>query len=106
MTGIVMIENAVGLGLQTLGLGIGIVIAMLLLLSGLLYVLIPVFRKLGQKKSTNVPDKTAPVAAPALAASVTASDDDEETVAAIIAAIAASEGKAPEGFRVVSFKRI
>lgn len=101
-----MIENAVGIGLQTLGLGIGIVISMLLLLSVLLYILIPIFRKIGQKKSANVPEKTAPVAAPAAMANVPTSDDDEETIAAIIAAIAASEGKAPEGFRVVSFKRI
>ena len=31
--------------------------------------------------------------------------DESETVAAIIAAIAAYEGKAPENFRVVSFKK-
>jgi hypothetical protein len=40
-----------------------------------------------------------PAAAPA------ATTDDSAIVAAIVAAISAYTGKAPEGFRVVSFKK-
>jgi sodium pump decarboxylase gamma subunit len=44
-------------------------------------------------------EEPAPAAAPA------ATTDDSAIVAAIVAAISAYTGKAPEGFRVVSFKK-
>ena len=53
------------------------------------------------KKETSIP--VAPVA-PATPVAVPATDD-AAIVAAIIAAISAHTGKAPEGFRVVSFKK-
>ena len=59
--------------------------------------------KKAEKAVQNVAAKTeepAPVAEPAAAP-----EDDCAIVAAIVAAISAYTGKAPEGFRVVSFKK-
>ena len=95
-----MIENAVGEGFRTLGMGIMIVIGVLALLMAILYLLIPLFKRLANKqpkaKKTKGEEKTP---AP--------EDDDEcDVVAAIIAAISAESGRAPSSLRVVSFKRI
>lgn len=95
-----MIENAVGEGFRTLGMGIMIVIGVLALLMAILYLLIPLFKRIANKqpkaKKTKGEEKTP---AP--------EDDDEcDVVAAIIAAISAESGRAPSSLRVVSFKRI
>ena len=99
---LLMVESAVGLGLQTLGLGMLMVLGIIALLYIVLKLLIPIFSAISAKK-----EKTADTGSPAPAVSpVTAPSDDEgKTVAAIIAAIAAYEGKSPENFRVVSFKK-
>ena len=105
---LLMIDNAIGIGLQTLGLGMGIVVSMLMLLAVVLYVVIPIFRKISERKTKKSKDKApaAETVKTAVDETVAEHENDEETVAAIIAAIAAYEGKAPEGFRVVSFKRL
>ena len=105
---LLMIDNAVSIGLQTLGLGMGIVVSMLMILAIVLYIVIPIFKKISEKKTKNKKNKTpatenVQTAVPETVAEV---ENDEETVAVIVAAIAAYEGKAPEGFRVVSFKRL
>ncbi len=99
---LLMIENPVGEGLKVLGLGMLMVLGIIALLYIVLKLLIPIFSAISAKK-----EKTADAGSPAPAVSpVTASSDDEgKTVAAIIAAIAAYEGKSPENFRVVSFKK-
>ena len=102
-----MIENAVGQGFRTLGMGIMIVIGVLALLMAILYLLIPLFKKIANKqpkaKKTKGEEKAPAPAAPAPAPE----DDDEcDVVAAIIAAISAESGRAPSSLRVVSFKRI
>ena len=56
------------------------------------------------EKATQIPE-VKKEAAPAASAPVAPVADDAATVAAIIAAISAYTGKAPEGFRVVSFKK-
>ncbi len=100
---LLMVENAVGLGLQTLGLGMLMVLGIIALLYIVLKILIPVFSTISAKKEKKSKSESP---APAPIATVAPSFDDEsETVAAIIAAIAAYEGKAPENFRVVSFKK-
>ena len=90
-------------GLKVLGLGMLMVLGgIIALLYIVLKLLIPIFSAISAKK-----EKTADTGSPAPAVSpVTAPSDDEgKTVAAIIAAIAAYEGKSPENFRVVSFKK-
>ena len=106
---LLMIDNAISIGLQTLGLGMGIVISMLVILALVLYTVIPIFRKISNRKTDKKSTKKSPGtenSQHAVQVPSPENEDDAEIVAVIIAAIAASEGKAPEGFRVVSFKRI
>ena len=97
------------LGGSTLLLGMVIVFAVL----GIIFIALQIMRTVFTKNSAkakkaetavqNVAAKTeepAPVAEPAAAP-----EDDCAIVAAIVAAISAYTGKAPEGFRVVSFKK-
>ena len=108
------------LGGSTLLLGMVIVFAVL----GLIFIALQIMRSVFTKNAIKakkarkaaeaartVPMKTVspsdmpavPVAAPAVESEPT--DDDGAIVAAIIAAVSAYTGKAPEGFRVVSFKK-
>lgn len=100
---LLMIENAVGIGLQTLGLGMLIVIGILALLMLILYILIPIFRKIAEGKKAKSAPKKEPEGA---AEPVPVLDDESDIVAAIVAAISAQTGKAPTQLKVVSFKRI
>ena len=105
---LLMIENAVSIGLQTLGLGMGIVVSMLMILAIVLYIVIPIFKKISEGKANKKKNKTPATenVQTAVPETVAEAENDEETVAVIVAAIAAYEGKSPEGFRVVSFKRL
>ena len=97
------------LGGSTLLLGMAMVFTVL----GIIFLSLQLMRAVFTKNATkakkaekavqNVAAKTeepAPVAEPAAAP-----EDDCAIVAAIVAAISAYTGKAPEGFRVVSFKK-
>ena len=102
---LLMIDNAVGIGLQTLGLGMLMVLGIIAILYIVLKILIPIFSAISGKKTekTEVPaEPEVPVPAPV---QNTVAEDESDTVAAIVAAIAAFEGKSPESFRVVSFKK-
>ena len=101
------------LGGSTLLLGMVIVFAVLGIIFIALQIMRAVFTKNAIKakkarKAEQVAQNVAAKAeepvqvAPAAAASTT---DDGAIVAAIVAAISAYTGKAPEGFRVVSFKK-
>ena len=103
------IMDRLTLGGSTLLLGMAIVFAVL----GIIFIALQIMRavftknaakaKKADKAVQNVAAKAeepAPVAAPAAAP-----EDDCAIVAAIVAAISAYTGKAPEGFRVVSFKK-
>jgi sodium pump decarboxylase gamma subunit len=103
------IFDRLALGGSTLLLGMVIVFAVL----GIIFIALQIMRAVFTKNATkaknteksvqNVEEKTeepAPVEAPAVAP-----EDDCAIVAAIVAAISAYTGKAPEGFRVVSFKK-
>lgn len=94
-------ENALE-GLKVLGLGMLMVLGIIAILYIVLKILIPIFSAISGKKEKKdeTPAPAAPFQAPA-----PATEDNGATVAAIIAAIAASEGKSPESFRVVSFKK-
>lgn len=100
-----MIDNAVKIGLETLGIGMLIVIGILTILMAALYLLIPIFRKLGSGGKKKKAETERAAVAPALNA-VCDDMDESETVAAIMAAISAMTGKAPSTLKVVSFKRI
>jgi len=103
------------LGGSTLLLGMVIVFAVLGIIFIALQIMRSVFTKnaIKAKKARKAEEarKAAvfaekPAQAPAAApAAMEASSDDGAIVAAIIAAISAHTGKAPEGFRVVSFKK-
>ena len=97
------------LGGSTLLLGMAMVFTVLGIIFISLQIMRAVFTKNAAKAKKaenavqNVAAKTeepAPVEAPAAAP-----EDDCAIVAAIVAAISAYTGKAPEGFRVVSFKK-
>ncbi|MBR6052073.1 MAG: OadG family protein [Clostridia bacterium] len=108
---LLMIENAVGEGFRTLGIGIMIVIGVLALLMAVLYLLIPLFKKIANKKPKEKKAKKKKSPAPAEALTATPApdpveEDDGDIVAAIIAAIASGSGRTPSSLRVVSFKRI
>ena len=105
------------LGGSTLLLGMVIVFAVLGIIFIALQIMRAVFtrnaikakqarRAAKAEKAAQVPEtpKEAP-AAPVASAPVAPVADETATVAAIIAAISAYTGKAPEGFRVVSFKK-
>lgn len=103
---LLMIDNAVGIGLQTLGLGMLMVLGIIAILYIVLKILIPIFSAISGKKTekTEVPaEPEVPVPAPVQ--NTVAEEDESDTVAAIVAAIAAFEGKSPESFRVVSFNK-
>lgn len=87
-------------GLNTL-MGLGIVFLVLIFLS----FIISLFRLIPKPGKPEAP-KAAPVSAPATAAVEEEEEtDDLELVAVITAAIAASEGKSPEGYVVRSIRR-
>ena len=95
------------LGGSTLLLGMVLVFAVL----GIIFIALQIMRAFFTKKNTKkaIKAEAAPIAAakaeeaaPAPVAPVT---DEAAIVAAIIAAISAHTGTAPEGFRVVSFKK-
>ena len=102
---LLMIENAVGEGFKTLGIGLMIVVGVLALLMAVLYLLIPLFKKIANKQPKKPKEQSAPPS-PALAVETPAAEDESDIVAAIIAAISAESGRAPASLRVVSFKRI
>ena len=97
------------LGGSTLLLGMAIVFAVL----GIIFIALQIMRAVFTKSAAKAKQATKaekavqnvaveseePAAAPA------ATTDDSAIVAAIVAAISAYTGKAPEGFRVVSFKK-
>ncbi len=97
------------LGGSTLLLGMAIVFAVLGIIFIALQIMRAVFTKnVAKAKQATKAEKAVqnvavepeePAAAPA------ATTDDSAIVAAIVAAISAYTGKAPEGFRVVSFKK-
>lgn len=103
---LLMIENAVGEGFRTLGLGLGVVIGVLALLMAILYLLIPLFKRIANKQPKGKNKKGEAAPAPAPAPAPVQDDDESDVVAAIIAAISAQSGRAPSSLRVVSFKRI
>lgn len=103
---LLMIENAVGEGFRTLGLGLGVVIGVLALLMAILYLLIPLFKRIASKQPKGKNKKGEAAPAPAPAPAPVQDDDESDVVAAIIAAISAQSGRAPSSLRVVSFKRI
>ena len=78
----------------------------------LIWFLLAIFGKAFEKKNEK-PEKTEPEIVPveptpapvATAAPVAPETDDAAVVAAIVAAISAYTGKAPAGFRVVSFRK-
>ena len=86
-------------GLNTL-MGIGIVFCVLVFLS----LIISLFKLIPSPKK---PEPVRSIPAPAAPAAIEEEDetDDLELVAVITAAIAASEGKSPEGYMVRSIRR-
>ena len=104
------ILDRLSLGGSTLLLGMVIVFAVLGIIFIALQIMRSVFTKNAIKaKKARKAEETAQIAA--VKAEVPAapvaeeSADEAAIVAAIIAAISAHTGKAPEGFRVVSFKK-
>ena len=103
------ILDRLSLGGSTLLLGMVIVFAVLGIIFIALQIMRAVFTKnVAKAKQATKAEKAVqnvavepeePAAAPA------ATTDDSAIVAAIVAAISAYTGKAPEGFRVVSFKK-
>jgi sodium pump decarboxylase gamma subunit len=99
------------LGGSTLLLGMAIVFAVLGIIFIALQIMRAVFTKNAEKakQATKAEKAVQNVAVkseePAPAAAPAATTDDSAIVAAIVAAISAYTGKAPEGFRVVSFKK-
>ena len=100
--------DRLALGGSTLLLGMAVVFAVL----GIIFIALQIMRSIFTKKNTKKATKAeaAPIAAvkaeeapQAIAAEPVA--DEAAIVAAIIAAISAHTGTAPEGFRVVSFKK-
>ena len=103
------ILDRLALGGSTLLLGMVIVFAVL----GIIFIALQIMRAVFTKNAAKAKQATKaekavqnvaveseePAAAPA------ATTDDSAIVAAIVAAISAYTGKAPEGFRVVSFKK-
>ena len=102
--------DRLALGGSTLLLGMVIVFAVL----GIIFVALQIMRSIftknaikakkarkAEEAAQNVPAKAEKAASVAPAPV----SDDTAVVAAIIAAISAYTGKAPEGFRVVSFKK-
>ena len=108
------IFDRLALGGTTLLLGMVIVFAVLGIIFIALQIMRAVFTKnaIKAKKARKLEEaaqKAEPIAmkatAPAQAPAAAPATDDSAIVAAIIAAISAHTGTAPEGFRVVSFKK-
>jgi len=103
--------DRLALGGSTLLIGMIIVFAVLGIIFIALQIMRAVFTKNAIKakkarKAAEAAQNAAPKAASVPAAPVVEeSADDAAIVAAIVAAISAYTGKAPEGFRVVSFKK-
>ena len=104
------ILDRLALGGSTLLLGMVLVFAIL----GIIFIALQIMRTIFTKKSAKAKkasksqgsaQKTAPAVVQAEEPAVAPAADDAAIVAAIIAAISAHTGKAPEGFRVVSFKK-
>ncbi|MCQ2770519.1 MAG: OadG family protein [Clostridia bacterium] len=108
---VLMIENAVGRGLEVLGLGMLVVVGMLMLLMVCLYLIIPILGKINSKGTTKSKKKgkkeeTTVVVDSTPVAETEPTTNDAEIVTAITAAISVYENKSPSTFKVVSFKRI
>ena len=105
------IFDRLALGGSTLLLGMVIVFAVLGIIFIALQIMRAVFTKNAIKeKKARKAESAAQTAAQSVEAApaapvAAAAADDGAIVAAIIAAISAHTGKAPEGFRVVSFKK-
>ena len=103
----------VGTGLPTLLIGMLVVFAILGIIFVVLQIMRATFKKNAIKakkarKAEEAKDTPKMEAAPAeeiAPETPAAAADDGAIIAAIIAAISAHTGKAPEGFRVVSFKK-
>ena len=99
------------LGGSTLLLGMVLVFAVLAIIFFALQIMRAVFTKKSVKaqKAAKAEESAKPTEQPVAVAEeeipAEAVADDGAIVAAIIAAISAHTGKAPEGFRVVSFKK-
>ena len=96
------------LGGSTLLLGMAIVFAVL----GIIFIALQIMRAVFTKNAAKAKQATKAEKAvqnvavePEEPAAAPATTDDSAIVAAIVAAISAYTGKAPEGFRVVSFKK-
>lgn len=98
-----------GTGLPTLLIGMLVVFAIL----GIIFIALTVMRAIFKRNAVKAKQarkaeaaEAAPAPAPAEETAPAApAADDTAVIAAIIAAISAYTGKAPEGFRVVSFKK-
>ena len=101
-----------GTGLPTLLIGMLVVFAIL----GIIFIALTVMRAIFKRNAikakqarkaeiAEVKTETKAEAASAPAEETAPAADDTAVIAAIIAAISAYTGKAPEGFRVVSFKK-
>jgi sodium pump decarboxylase gamma subunit len=103
------IFDRLALGGSTLLLGMVIVFAVLGIIFIALQIMRAVFTKNAIKaKKARKAEEAAQAATPKTAETapvVAAVADDGAIIAAIIAAISVHTGKAPEGFRVVSFKK-
>ncbi len=90
--------------------GLLLVFALLVLITGILYLLPQILRLIGLGKKKDTPKQAAPKESPAPVQAQASSDSDEsQIVAAIMAAISAYEeslGNPSGNFRVVSFKKI
>ncbi len=97
-----------GTGLPTLLIGMLVVFAILGIIFIALTIMRAMFKKnaIKAKQARKAEEAAAKAEEPAPAEEeIAPAADDTAVVAAIIAAISAYTGKAPEGFRVVSFKK-
>ena len=102
------ILDRLALGGSTTLLGMAIVFSVLCIIFIALQIMRAVFTKnASQTKKARKAEKAVQTTAPKpeVAPAAEPAVDDGAIVAAIIAAISAHTGKAPEGFRVVSFKK-
>ena len=104
------ILDRLALGGSTLLLGMVLVFAVLAIIFFALQIMRSIFTKktTKSKKTTKAEEPAKNIEQPVVTAEETPAEavaDDGAIVAAIIAAISAHTGTAPEGFRVVSFKK-
>lgn len=97
----------VGTGLPTLLIGMLAVFAILGIIFLALVIMRASFKRnaIKAKKARKAEEAPSAPAPAEESAPATPATDDSAIVAAIVAAISAYTGKAPEGFRVVSFKK-